>query len=61
LIFFQFRITEEFDDLHPVAEGRRNCLQHVSRGDKHDVGQVERHVQIMIGKGEILFRIEDFQ
>ena len=61
LQLFVFGVAVERDDLHAVAQGRRDGLQLVGRGDEDDVAQVEVHVQVVVAKGVVLGRVEHFQ
>ena len=61
LQLFFLGVAGQFDDLHAVLERGRNRLQIVGGRDEHDLGQVERHVQVMVGEGEVLFRVQHFQ
>src|SRR5260370_17052648 len=53
-------VAGEFDDLHAVAQGLRDGIHPVGRGDEGDLREVERHIEIVIAEGRILFRVEDF-
>jgi hypothetical protein len=54
-------ITGKFHNFHSVPEGRRNRVQDIGGGNKKDLGQVKRYVQIMVHKGMILFRVQNLQ
>lgn len=58
--FLVFRITGQADDFHSVQKGRRNIVG-IGCCDKHHIRQVEIHLDIVIGKRMILFRIQHFQ
>ena len=60
LDLFRIGITAQINDFHAVAQWWRNCVQHVGRGDKHGLAQIEGHVQIVITKLTILLGIEHF-
>ena len=54
-------ITGELDHFQPVEQRRRDGHECIGGGDEHDLGEVESQLQIMIGEGVILFRVEHFQ
>ncbi len=41
--------------------GRRNRIEHVRRGDEQHLGQIERHVEVVIAERVVLLRIEHFE
>ena len=55
------RVAGQLDDLHAVAQRRGYAARHVGRGHEHDVGQVEGQVDVVIGKGVVLLRVEHFE
>ena len=59
--FFVFSISRQFNDFHPVAQWPGYGIKHISGGDKHYFGKVKRNFHIMIGKGKVLFRIQNFK
>ena len=59
--FLLFGIAREFQDLHTVAQGRRNCLQGIGCGDKHHPGQVKSEIQVVITEVIVLLRVKHFQ
>jgi len=48
------------DHLHAVEERRRD-IQRVGGADEHDLGQVEIDLEVMVGEGRVLLRIEHFE
>ena len=56
-----FGVAAELDDLHAVAQRRRNRVEDVGRGDEHHLAQVERHIQVMVAKLAVLLRVEHLQ
>src|SRR5438093_1223961 len=61
LQFLGRRITWQFDDFEPVPKRGVNRVQPVRRGDEQHAGQVERQIEVVVGEGAILLRVEDFQ
>ena len=57
----QLRVAGELDDLHPVAKRRRDRVEHVRRGDEQHLGQVERHLQVVVLEAVVLLRVEDLE
>ncbi len=55
------RIAGDGDDLHAVAQRRRQRAEIVGGGDEHHLRQIERHLQIMIGEGGVLLGIEHLE
>ena len=58
---FHLGVRGQFDDFQTVAQRRRNCVERVGRRDKHDLRQIVRFFQIVIGEQLVLFRIQHFQ
>ncbi len=54
-------VAREADDLHAVFQGWRNGVQDVSRGDEEHFREIVGHVQVVIGEGVVLLRIEYLQ
>jgi hypothetical protein len=54
-------VARQFDHFQPVPQGGMNRVQPVGRGDKQDARQVEWQIQVMIGEGVVLRRVEHFQ
>jgi len=55
------QIARELDDLHAILQGVWDGVEHVGRGDEHHLGQVKRHLEVVIGERMVLLRIEDFE
>ena len=58
---FFFRVAGQLQDLHPVFQGRRYGVEDIRRGNKHHLGQVKRHFQVVVAEGPVLFGVEDLQ
>ena len=54
-------VAAELDDLEAVAERRRERLEGVRGANEHDLGQVERQLEVVVGERLVLLRIEDFE
>ncbi|OPZ57181.1 MAG: hypothetical protein BWY87_01678 [Deltaproteobacteria bacterium ADurb.Bin510] len=54
-------VAVDFDDLEPVAQGRRDVVDHVGRGDEEDLREVIGHVQVVIHERVVLFGVEGFE
>ena len=54
-------VAGQVDDLHPVAEGRRDRVEQVGRGDEQDLAEVERHLEVVVLEGVVLLRVEDLE
>lgn len=50
--------TWHLDDLHPVQQGRWDGGRGVGGRDKEDLGEVEGHVEIVVGEVMVLLRIQ---
>ncbi len=61
LQFLDLGISRDLDDFHAVAQRWWNRFQHIGGRNENDLGEIERHFQIVIGEGRILFGIEHFQ
>ena len=53
-----FAVALQRDDLHAVEQRRRNRVEHVGRADEEHLGQIERHVEIVVAERVVLLRIE---
>jgi hypothetical protein len=58
---FGFRVAGQLDHFHPVTQCGRDRLGIIRRANEHDGRQIERLVEIMVGKAEVLFRVEHLQ
>ena len=54
-------VAGEADNLHAVPEGRGNGVQLVGRAQEHDLGKIKGNIEIVIGEGGVLLRIQNFQ
>ena len=54
-------VAGQVDDLHPVAQGGRDRVEQVGRGDEEDLAQVERHLEVVVLEGVVLLGIEDLE
>ncbi len=61
LRFFLFRVAGQPQQLHPIQQRLRNTIERVGRGDEEHLRQVERQVEIVVVKLEILSRVENFE
>ncbi len=55
------RVARQLDDLHAVAQRRRNGVELVGGGDEHDLREIVRHVEVVIGEAVVLLRIEHLE
>ena len=39
----------------------RHRIEHVGGGDEQDLGEIERHIQVIVAEGGVLFRVEHFE
>src|SRR5262249_62038798 len=51
----------EADNLHAVAQGPRNGVEHVCGGDENHAAQIERHAEIIVAERVVLLRVEHFE
>ena len=56
-----FGVAGNLEDLHPVAKRRRHGIQHVRGCDEEHLGQIERHIEIVIAEGIVLLRVEHLE
>jgi len=61
LHFFFLGVARELDHLQPIQERRRNRIEHIGRRDENHLRQIERHIQVMIGKRIVLLRIQHLE
>ena len=54
-------VSGELDDLHAVAQRRRDRVEHVRRRDEQHPRQVERHVEIVVAERGVLLGIEHLE
>ena len=60
LDFLVFRVPGDFDHLHPVAQPG-NMLGRVRGRDEQDLREIVGRVEVVIGEGRILLRVEHLQ
>ena len=58
-LFFP-RVARQFDDFHTVAQRFRYWIHPVRRRDEQHLGQIERHIQIVIAERIVLLRVQNF-
>ena len=58
---FVLRVPGQPDDFHAVFQGLRDGVDQVGRGDEHHPGQVERQVDVVIGKGVVLLGVQHLE
>ena len=54
-------VARQLDDLHPVAQRRRDRIEQVARGDEEHLREVEGHLEVVVLEGVVLLRIEDLE
>jgi hypothetical protein len=54
-------VTRQADDLHPIAQRRRNRVELIGCGDEEHLRKVERHHQVVVGEGAILGGVEHLE
>ena len=54
-------VAGELEHFHAVAQRRRNRIEHVRGRDEQHLGQVERHVEVVIAERVVLLRIEHLE
>src|SRR5215469_254963 len=52
-------VARELDDLHAVAQGLRDGIHPVGRGDEGDLRKIEGHVEIVVAERGVLLGIEN--
>jgi hypothetical protein len=55
------RVAGDLEDLHAVAERRRDGVGDVRRRDEHHVREVVRDLEVVIGEGVVLLGVEDLE
>ena len=58
---FQLGVPGQANDLHAVLQRSRDGIKGVGRGDEEHLGEIVVHVQIVVIKGHILFRVQHLQ
>ena len=54
-------IAGQLQHLHAIAQRGSNRVEDVGGGDEQHLGEVERHIEIVIAEGIVLLRVEDLQ
>ena len=55
------RVAGQLDDLHPVAERRRDGIRQVAGRDEQHLAEVERHLEVVVLEGVVLLRVQDLE
>src|SRR5690606_31542343 len=55
------RISAQLNDLHAVAQRRRNGVHPIGGGDEENVGKVEGSVEVVVAKAVVLLGVQHFQ
>jgi hypothetical protein len=58
---FELGVTADLEDLHTIAERKRNATKRVRRGDEHHLGQVIVEIEVVIVEVVVLLRIEHLE
>ena len=61
LQLFRCRIALKLNDLHAVEQRLRNRIQRICRADKQHIGQIIRHVHVVVGERAVLLWIQHLQ
>ena len=59
--FFQFGVATKFDDFHTVQKWLGDVVGSICCANKQHFGKVVWHFQEVVGKTEVLFRVQHFQ
>ena len=55
------RVAGDLEDLHAVAERRRDGVGDVRRGDEHHVREIVRDLEVVIGERVVLLGVEHLE
>ena len=58
---FVFGVALQLDDLHAIAKRFGNRIEHVRGGDEHHLGEIERHIEIIVAESCVLLRVKSFE
>ena len=59
--FLKSGVAGKVDGFHTVKKRRRNCVETVRCGNKQNLAQIYWNIDIVIGEGVILLRVEDLE
>ena len=59
--FLGLRVAGEVDDLHAIAQRRRDRVQLVGRRDEEHFAQIERQVEVVVAERVVLLGVEHFE
>jgi hypothetical protein len=54
-------VAGDLQHFHAVLQRRRHRVEDVRRGDEEDLGQIERHVEVVVAEGVVLLRVEHLE
>lgn len=54
-------VAGDLDDLHAIAERRRDGVHLVGVGDEEDLGEVDRDLDVVVAEGVVLLGIEHLE
>src|SRR5947209_13449274 len=54
-------IARKINNIHAVSKGSRYLVLHIPGADEEHLREIVRNLQVVIGKGVILLRIQHFQ
>ncbi len=54
-------VAGDLQDLHAVAQRRRDGVQHVGGGDEDHLGEIKGQVQVVVAEGVVLLRVQHLQ
>ena len=55
------RVTGQVEHFHAVAQGRGDRIGHVGRGHEHHLREIVGDLQVVVGEGVVLLRIEHLE
>ena len=55
------RVAGDLEDLHAVAQRRRDRVHDVRGRHEHHLREIERHLQVVIGEGVVLLGVEHLE
>ena len=54
-------VAGDLEHLHAVQQRRRDGIQHVRRGDEDDVREIEVDLEVVVGEGVVLLRVQHLE